>query len=83
MKAFGPMDAGTEEALDRLYAAPPDRFTAERDALLDESGDRRIRIAQFAAMGGRKSGLVSAKYSRANISLHVRNVVRAAEPPCL
>jgi hypothetical protein len=27
------MDAGTEEALDRLYAAPPDRFTAERDAL--------------------------------------------------
>ena len=33
MKAFGPMDAGTEEALDRLYAAPPDRFTAERDAL--------------------------------------------------
>src|SRR5438067_614312 len=27
------MDAPTEEALDRLYAAPPDRFTAERDAL--------------------------------------------------
>ena len=27
------MDAETEEALDRLYAAPPDRFTAERDAL--------------------------------------------------
>jgi hypothetical protein len=26
-------DAATEEALDRLYAAPPDRFTAERDAL--------------------------------------------------
>jgi hypothetical protein len=28
-----PIDAATEEALDRLYAAPPDRFTAERDAL--------------------------------------------------
>ena len=27
------MDAATEEAVDRLYAAPPDRFTAERDAL--------------------------------------------------
>ena len=27
------LDAETEEALDRLYAAPPDRFTAERDAL--------------------------------------------------
>ncbi|HMC79045.1 MAG TPA: hypothetical protein VKO35_00670, partial [Acidimicrobiia bacterium] len=27
------LDAATEEALDRLYAAPPDRFTAERDAL--------------------------------------------------
>src|SRR2546422_9429110 len=27
------MDAETEKALDRLYAAPPDRFTAERDAL--------------------------------------------------
>jgi hypothetical protein len=27
------MNAETEEALDRLYAAPPDRFTAERDAL--------------------------------------------------
>ena len=27
------MDAATEEALDRLYSAPPDRFTAERDAL--------------------------------------------------
>jgi hypothetical protein len=27
------MNPETEEALDRLYAAPPDRFTAERDAL--------------------------------------------------
>ena len=27
------MDEATAEALDRLYAAPPDRFTAERDAL--------------------------------------------------
>src|SRR5258708_36018672 len=27
------MNAETEEALDRLYATPPDRFTAERDAL--------------------------------------------------
>ncbi|MEA2589487.1 MAG: hypothetical protein QOH66_2414, partial [Actinomycetota bacterium] len=27
------MNAETDEALDRLYAAPPDRFTAERDAL--------------------------------------------------
>ena len=27
------MEEATEEALDRLYAAPPDRFTAERDAL--------------------------------------------------
>ena len=27
------MSAETDEALDRLYAAPPDRFTAERDAL--------------------------------------------------
>src|SRR2546423_6341464 len=27
------MDAAMEEALDRLYAAPPDRFTVERDAL--------------------------------------------------
>jgi len=27
------MDGTTDEALDRLYAASPDRFTAERDAL--------------------------------------------------
>src|SRR5438067_13217744 len=27
------MEEATEEGLDRLYAAPPDRFTAERDAL--------------------------------------------------
>jgi hypothetical protein len=27
------MNAETDEALDRLYTAPPDRFTAERDAL--------------------------------------------------
>jgi hypothetical protein len=44
------MDAATEEALDRLYAAPPDRFTAERDALA-----KRLKATDKAAAAAVKA----------------------------
>jgi hypothetical protein len=44
------MDAETEEALDRLYAAPPDRFTAERDALA-----KRLKTTDKAAAAAVKA----------------------------
>jgi hypothetical protein len=44
------MSAETEEALDRLYAAPPDRFTAERDALA-----KSLRTSDKAAAGAVKA----------------------------
>lgn len=44
------MDPATEEALDRLYGAPPDRFTAERDALA-----KSLRATDKAAAGAVKA----------------------------
>ena len=44
------MNAETEEALDRLYAAPPDRFTAERDALA-----KRLKTSDKAAAAAVKA----------------------------
>jgi hypothetical protein len=44
------MDEETEEALDRLYAAPVDRFTAERDALA-----KRLKTTDKAAAAAVKS----------------------------
>ena len=44
------MNVETEEALDRLYAAPPDRFTAERDALA-----KRLKTSDKAAAAAVKA----------------------------
>jgi hypothetical protein len=44
------VNAETEEALDRLYAAPPDRFTAERDALA-----KRLKTSDKAAAAAVKA----------------------------
>jgi hypothetical protein len=44
------MNAETEEALDRLYAAAPDRFTAERDALA-----KRLKTSDKAAAAAVKA----------------------------